>query len=150
MKKYEERLKECKKETDVLSGLCRDIIKRLRNSKCYHEKAEIGILVPYYDKMDRLNSEIYELKFDMTPNVGSVVYIKELSVIGLIREISPINELDDNKDNQYLNITYKVVYYGTDSNVVSRYWFNDDEIDTVIYDSLSLEEMVKIDKLSRY
>lgn len=150
MKKYEERLRECKKETDILSGLCREVVRKLKNNKCYHEKAEIGILVPYYDRMDRLNSEIYELKFDMTPNVGSVVLIKELNVIGLIREISPINEADDHKDNQYLNITYKVVYYDKNGNNINRYWFNDEEIDTVIYDSLSLEDMVKIDKLSRH
>jgi hypothetical protein len=149
MKTYEERLNECKKYTNELSGLCRDIIKRLKNNKCYTEKTEIGILVPYYDKMDRLNSEIYEIKFDMTPNVNSIVYISELKVIGIIIEVSPLNDIDEINDNQYLDITYKVSFYERDGKTIVRNWFRDDEFKTIIYDSLSIDDMIIVTTLKK-
>lgn len=149
MKTYEERLNECKRDTIELSNLCRDIVKKLKNSKCYTEKTEIGILVPYYDKMDKLNSEIYELKFDMTPNVGSIVYINELKIIGVIIEVSPLSEIEENNDNHFLDITYKVSYYDKFQREVYRAWFKDEDFKTVIYDSLSLDDMILVNKLSK-
>ena len=151
MKKYRERLEECKKESFEISSLCRDVVKKLKGSKCYTDKSEIAILVPYYDKIDRLNSEIYELKFDMTPNIGSIILLKENNRLGVIIDVSPLDHLDDYKDNQYLDIRYRILYFIDDScKEYDKVWYYEYEFDTVIYDTLSMDNMILIGKLNRY
>ena len=150
MKKYKERLEECKKQSNDISLLCRDVVRRLKGINSYTEKSEVGILTAYYDRMDRLNSEIYELKLDMVPNVGSIVQIKKNYKLGVVAEVSLLDETEDYKSNQYLDIKYRVIFFN--DSTCKEYtveWFNDIDFDTIMFDTLSLDHMVIVSKLNK-